>query len=111
MRVGQTTTYTLMITNDRDTEDQDLVVRFTVPEGMRVQRFNGPLRLRSADADSRILEFHPIAEIRAGETLTPSAEFIVSATRAGDYRARAEVTSRLGAKPVTVEQPTTVIAP
>ena len=111
VRVGGTTTYLVILQNDRKASDRDVVVTFVLPEGMKFQRFDSgglPLTARQG-AGGQTISLSPIQELRPGETLRPM-RVDVTLTQPGSLRFRVEVKSLRHPTPVVEEEDTRVQA-
>jgi hypothetical protein len=110
IRVGETTQYLITVENDRDVPDKDIRISFTVPAKMKFKRFQADeMRLSfEVDAnDSRTYHVTPIAELRAGESIT--VRVTATATEAGRVRLEVQVDSARLDKPIVAEEDTTVL--
>jgi uncharacterized repeat protein (TIGR01451 family) len=108
MRVGEKTTYLIVVKNDRAVGDRDVAITYEVPDGMKFVRLvGGPVGVASVGRDGRTFELRRVAEMRAGETLDP-LRVEVTAERAGKFRFRVSVSSQRSPDPISVEEETTV---
>jgi uncharacterized repeat protein (TIGR01451 family) len=110
IKVGETTTYIIVIENDRDASDKNVAVRIWIPEGLRYEKFISPIADKPRFKDGeRLIEVPAIAELRAGEKLDPF-KLEVTALSPGKHRLRVEVNSlQLDGRPITEEEETTVL--
>jgi uncharacterized repeat protein (TIGR01451 family) len=101
VRVGQTGTLVIRVSGSGRTPDRD--VRVTVRLAPELQRVKfgtlGPPGAEDATFENSTIRFPPLSELAAGGT----AEYrvVVLATRPGEARATAEVTSRESPVPIT----------
>jgi len=108
LRVGDKTTYLIVVKNDRTVADRDVAITYVVPDGMKFERLiGGPVGVASVARDGRTFELRRVAEMRPGETLEP-LRVEVTAERAGKFRFRVEVSSQRSPEPIPVEEETTV---
>lgn len=109
--VGVRTTYVVTIRNDGYISDRDVALTVTLPHGARYETSINPpmVRARAGSVGRRLVEFLPIAELRAGETATYRVVTTAAKTGAGIFRA--EVTSRRSRSPIVAEEETTFFAP
>jgi len=107
IRVGGTTTYIVTIKNNRENSDHTVSVTFTAAEGMQIDQVtDSPVEMRSHTRDGRTIEMIPVAEIRAGETLT--FRVVVRALRSGSFTFETRVDSRRLDEPLVITEDTTV---
>jgi uncharacterized repeat protein (TIGR01451 family) len=101
--VGSDITYQITVTNKGTASDRNLSVVFTAPpETTPLPDPNGALQnpaLMTAKGQS--IQFDPVREIRAGETL--QFKVVVRANRIGSVRPRVDVTSTGSPQPVAAE--------
>lgn len=107
IRVGDTTTYIVTLINNLETSDHTVSVTFHVPEGMAIHEVTDPpVSIRSSTRDGRTFEMTPVAEIRAGETL--SFRVVVRAIRPGRFTFETSVASRRLDDPLVITENTSV---
>jgi uncharacterized repeat protein (TIGR01451 family) len=104
--VGKELTYVIRVTNNGRTDDEQVVVKATVPSQMLPARLGttGPSR---ANFDGQTVTFDPVERIAAGGVLTYRIR--VQAKQTGDARLQAEVTSRAQRQPILSEARTTIV--
>jgi uncharacterized repeat protein (TIGR01451 family) len=109
IRVGEKTTYIIVVENDRDVSDKNLALTIRIPEGVRYERWlsSFPVDIRPSDG-GRVIEVPSIAEVRPGEKLTFRLE--VEAVSPGRQLLRLEVSSLRQESPVEAERETTVLS-
>jgi len=109
IRVNQRVVYLVTIKNERTVSDKQVTLTMTLPDGLRFEKLSGPVQGRTSSPDGRTVELTPIAELRAGE----SVSFRLEATplTAGRMIMRAQTQSQRSPAPVTAETDTTVFAP
>jgi hypothetical protein len=109
VRVGETTTYLVVIKNDRDVSDRNVNITFFLLEGLEYVDFNssGLDIEKRVSPDGRTIALRTIKEMRANETLPP-LRVVVKATRPGTARFRTEVSSWRSPESVIQEEDTTV---
>jgi uncharacterized repeat protein (TIGR01451 family) len=99
-------TYTVRVTNNAPVSDREVTVAVTLPnEVIPIAGHNGPTQ---AGVNNRTVRFAPVAEIRAGETLT----FVVraKAQQAATATVRVDVTSNAAQSPVVATETTNIFA-
>jgi uncharacterized repeat protein (TIGR01451 family) len=109
IRAGDQVTYIVEITNGRAVSDRNIVLTVVLPEGWsQLTTVPPPLIRHTTGLDGRTVTFSPIAELRAGETVT----FRIGATlhRAGQATIRAELKSLQSSQSITAQEQTTVFA-
>ena len=111
IRVGESTTYIVTVTNDREIAALDVSLTFFLPDGLDFVRFDsGGLPLDAKlSPNRRSVGITPIQVMRVGETLRP-LRLEVRATRPGLQQLRVEVTTRRIQEPVVKVADTTVQA-
>jgi uncharacterized repeat protein (TIGR01451 family) len=107
IRVGQRETYLIVIKNDRNVSDKNVQLTVSFPEGLAFKSVRGPVR--AARSSAREMDLAPIAELRAGESVTIRVE--AEAQRAGQLTVRASVKSLRSPAGVSAQAETTVNAP
>jgi uncharacterized repeat protein (TIGR01451 family) len=107
IRVGQRTTYLIVVQNDRNVTDKSVTLTLIIPEGLRFEKLSGPAGARSTSPDGRTVEVASIAELRVGETLPPF-RVEITALRPGKFRFRVELQSLRTPTPIQAEEETTV---
>lgn len=105
LAVNGQASYEITIKNDRDVSDRNVIVRILPPAGLRDVR---------VDAESRnlangLIELIPIAEIRAGESV--SIRVTGTASQVGTLRLGVSVVSARGSDPVTATEDTVIFNP
>lgn len=107
--VGTTTTYMVVIENNRNVADRNVKLTVHVPAGMEFVKLSGPVAARSQSQDGRTVEVTPIAELRAGESLNRKPFYIeVRGVTVGKYTMKVSVDSLQSAQPVEAQVDTTV---
>ncbi|MEQ8785354.1 MAG: hypothetical protein RIC55_03610 [Pirellulaceae bacterium] len=107
VRVGQRVTYLIVVKNDRNVSDKNVAVTISFPAGLDFKSLRGPIQpVRSS---SREVDLAPIAELRAGESVTLRVE--AEPQRAGRFVVRSSVTSLRSGDGLSSEADTTVNAP
>jgi uncharacterized repeat protein (TIGR01451 family) len=106
-QVGSEIVYDIRVTNRGDTPDRDLTLTITLPPSLSPQRVgtSGPAR---ASITGQTVTFLPVAEIRAGETLT--YRVTVRAIAAGEGTVTATVGSAGLATPLVKDKASTVFS-
>jgi hypothetical protein len=110
IKLGEKTSYTIELTNERAVSDRDVVLTLELGEGLKVSGASGPSAVASSSPDGRLIELAPIAEIRPGEKL-PAYKIEVTAVKPGKFKARISAKSARTTTPVTAEAETTVNMP
>lgn len=106
IRVGQSVTYLIVIKNDRNVSDKNVALTVTFPTGIDFERVRAPQpTLRASD---REVDLSPIAELRAGESVTLRVD--AEARQVGQFKVRCTVKSLRSPTGVTDEEQTTVNA-
>lgn len=104
--VGNEATYEVRVTNNSSVPDRQVVVTITLPNEMTpANGSNGPSQFALT---GRTYQFAPIAEMRAGETLTFQIRGI--ARQVGTAVGRASAVSQASPTPVSAEAQTNIIA-
>ncbi len=105
--VDKELTYEVRVTNNSQASDKRVTVVATVPDQMMAVPLgtSGPAKF---DISGQIVRFEPVAEIRAGETLTYRIR--VRARQSGDVQFRAQLTSQNAQQAMTVEEQTQILA-
>jgi len=99
IKVGETTTYIVELTNDRDVPDRDVLLTFRLPPGLKFERFvsiSARLSL-TMSGDGREVEVERIAEIRPGARRLFRVE--ASGVRPGRWTFEANATSQQSTTP------------
>jgi len=107
IKVGQETTYLIIVKNDRAVSDKNMTLTIKIPEGLLLKKFTGSTRHRTSE-DFRTIQINPVKEIRAGETLPPFRLQVV-AQRAGKFQLLVQANSLRTAKAVEATEETTVL--
>jgi len=107
IRVGEQTTFLVVIKNERNTADENVTLTITLPTAFQIDNVSGPVRARTPNGVE--IPFQAVQTLRAGETLR-AIKITVRAMRPGVFRLRAEVRSRLQPNGVVAEEETTVNA-
>ncbi len=89
VRVGGESTYHIVVTNKSKSSDKQLVVSISVPKPLRIVSVGAPGATPSFA--QREVRFSPIAEIRAGESIT--YELKVQAAEVGSAEVRVSVST------------------
>ncbi len=89
VRVGGESTYHIVVTNKSKSSDKQLVVSISVPKQLRIVSVGAPGATPSFA--QREVRFSPIAEIRAGESIT--YELKVQAAEVGSAEVRVSVST------------------
>ena len=104
---GDGVTYLVRVTNKAAAPDGQVTVTVTVPTGTVVDRLKtSGAAATTYTSDGKNIKFTPVAELRAGETLTYRIRLQTS--QPGQIRMRAEATSRSQSQPVSIEKTTDV---
>lgn len=92
---GTENTYMVVIENGRNVADRNVELTLHLQEGMEfVKLQRGPVAARNLSPDRRTVEFTPIAELRAGETLNQNPFYIqVKCVKVGKYTVKVSVDS------------------
>jgi uncharacterized repeat protein (TIGR01451 family) len=90
--VGREVIFTLEIANERDTPDQDVVVRLTLPEGITFKAAEAPAKPQAVSPDGRTIDLAPIREVRPGEKLAPY-RFRVTPQKPGKFKVTTQIYS------------------
>ncbi len=108
--LGGKTTIVVVVKNERAVSDENVTVTVQVSEGLKIAGATGPTGIATIAMDARSIEFVPVTEITAGETLRA---FKIDATgeKAGKQTVRVSVTSKRSPAGVTAESDTTVNMP
>jgi len=107
IQVGETTTYYIEITNDRDLGDKSVVVTFEVPRGLQFVRFRSDsVNLQPHTEDGRIYTVDPIAELRPNQIRRLQVE--VKAVTLGRHTFRVRAKSLRTTEPLVAEKETRV---
>jgi uncharacterized repeat protein (TIGR01451 family) len=106
LRVGQSSSYRVFVTNSGQTPDSAVRLTVTLPPEMTLVQtgLRAPARYT---VDGQTLRFDPVAEIRAGETLTYNIP--MQANRAGNARVTAELTSTGLGRVVSQQESTEIL--
>lgn len=110
VRVGKTVTYEIRVTNRGDTADRKLTLTALLPQGMAFVPLGstGPDGSRPFVPQGQTVEFEPVAQINAAETLT--YRMVLRAEQPGRSLLRLTLASEGLGQPITVEEDTTVNA-
>jgi uncharacterized repeat protein (TIGR01451 family) len=108
--LGGKTTIAIVVKNERAVPDENVTITVQVSDGLKVTGGTGPTGISSISTDGRTVEFTPVTEITAGETLRA---FRIDAIgeKAGKQIVRVTVTSQRSPTGVTAESDTTVNMP
>ncbi len=106
VRVGGDVVYSLTLTNRSRDSDRQVQVTAQLPDGVSLKGIKIPGRSNQSTLDGKILHFPPVAELRAGESVT--YEIKVHAENAGTVTIYADTSSQRVTDPVSAET-TTVI--
>jgi uncharacterized repeat protein (TIGR01451 family) len=115
IKQGETTTCVITVTNDRTVTDQDVTISVQlVGDGLKLTR--APVKASATPAvrvGADAIEFAPLREMRAGESLNQTAPYRieVEGVRPGRHRIRVTVTSARSPQGVVAEAELTVSAP
>lgn len=104
VRVGGETTYNIVVSNKTDAGDKQVKLSVRVPETMTITGIKGDVRAKMLATS---VDFEPVAELRAGESIP--FEVRCRALEAGEGRCIAEATSQRQPTPVRAEEPTQVV--
>jgi len=106
VNAGKELTYEIRVTNPSPNSDHQVKLTVTLPEAMAFVPLgtSGPAEYQAQD---RTVQFGPVAEIHAGETLTYRVR--VRAEKPGTMRLRVEMSSRGQPQPVVQEETTEVV--
>jgi uncharacterized repeat protein (TIGR01451 family) len=97
--VGEETTFTISLVNNRSASDRNVVIAFALPPGLRFLRFNSvSADLAISLRDDGTFEVEPIREMRAGGRRV--LRLIVEAIQTGDQTVRVQVTSLRHSSPI-----------
>lgn len=109
LSIGRTGNYEVRLVNEGTTADTNVEVTVTLPPVLTFVQTGsaGPNNAAPRVAGNQV-RFSPIAEMRAGETL--SFRVAARGVQAGPARITAEITSSGLARPIVVEEETQVIA-
>ena len=112
IRVGETTTYLVVIKNDRDVSDRNVNITFFLLEGLEYMDFDASgLDIEErVSPDGNTIALRTIKEMRPNETLPP-LRVLVRATKPGTARFRTEFSSWRSPESVIQEEDTTVQRP
>jgi uncharacterized repeat protein (TIGR01451 family) len=106
LEVGESVTYRIKLSNRGTDAATNVRALATIPIGMQVTQIGGQLRFRQT---ANRIEFEPIPRLEPGGSST--ATITVRATRPGDIRLHAQVSSDQMPTPLTHEEAATVYAP
>jgi uncharacterized repeat protein (TIGR01451 family) len=104
VRIGTETAYQVVISNKTDTSDKQVTVAVRIPDTMSMRGVEGPIRAKILE---RSAQFEPIAELRAGESITFQVR--VRADKPGSGRFEVEATSQQQRTPVRVDEATQTV--
>jgi hypothetical protein len=110
IRVGATSSYVIVVQNDRQVADRNVVVTFALSPGLEFRRFDSgglPLVVERRSPDGRTISLSQVKELRPGETLR-AMRVETTATQPGTQIFHVEVTSQRAKEPVVDEEETTV---
>ncbi|MFV2067814.1 MAG: hypothetical protein ACC645_12640 [Pirellulales bacterium] len=109
IHVGETTTYLVVIKNDRAVSDRNVKITFFLLEGLEYVDFDasGLDIEKRVSPDGRTIALKSIKEMRPNETLPPF-RVLAKATKSGTARFRIEVSSWRSPESVLQEEDTTV---
>ncbi|MGE4002456.1 MAG: hypothetical protein AB7I48_19805 [Planctomycetaceae bacterium] len=99
VEVGSETAYEVTITNEGTASSHDVSLACEIPGGLTLLKAAGPSEHR---AKTNAVEFQPVAEVGAGETLT--YRVYVKGTESGDKRFRCRLTSAHLSQPLFTEE-------
>jgi uncharacterized repeat protein (TIGR01451 family) len=105
VRVGEETTYQVVLANRTNSGDRGARLSIEIPENMTLVGVEGPVR--APRILNRTAEFEPIAELRANESITFQVR--CRAVEPGDGRFSAKVTSENQPSGARAEEPTQVV--
>lgn len=103
VRVGERTSYQIVVRNQGTGADKDVRITATLPESMSFVHATGPTQ---GKAEGRTVTFDPVPTLGAGQAATWNVE--VRAERADDARFQIDLSSQSLSKPVTETEPTRV---
>lgn len=106
LEVGESVTYRIKLSNRGTDVASNVRALATIPAGMQVTQIGGQLRFRQT---ANRIEFEPIPRLEPGGSTT--ATLTLRATRPGDVRLHAQVSSDQMPTPLTHEEAATVYAP
>jgi uncharacterized repeat protein (TIGR01451 family) len=106
-RVGNEIIYTIVLTNQSADSDRQVLVTAQLPPGVKLEGIKGIAGNARATITQRTLRFPPIAELRAGETITYDVR--VQAIQPGNVQFTADVTSLRQQAPVTADTSTEIL--
>jgi uncharacterized repeat protein (TIGR01451 family) len=111
IRIGETTTYLVVVKNDRPQSDRNVNITFFLLEGLEYVDFDASgLNIEErVSPDGRTIALRTIKEMRPNETLPPF-RVTARATKSGTARFRAEVSSWRTPDGINQEEDTTVQA-
>jgi len=102
IQVGESTTYTIRVTNQGGGLDlQDVAVRVTFPDGMEPAAASN-----AGQIQAKTVTWNPVPSIPLRQSLTYTVKG--KGTAAGDHRLEAQVTARYRETPITEFESTTV---
>lgn len=104
IRVGDTVTYTLRVTNQGTGPDKKVAVKLHLPEELEYVDAVGP---SNGNLDKRVITFDGVDQLAPGQTLTWNIR--AKATKDGDVRTTAELGSEYLDSPVTTTEPTRLV--
>ncbi len=104
VRIGGETNYQVVVSNKNAGGDRQVVLQVRIPENLTLLTAEGPVRARIVE---RGVNFEPIAELRANESIT--FQIKCRGVEAGEGRFQVEATSQLQRSPIRAEEPTQVV--
>lgn len=103
---GKEVTYEIRVTNRGQGPDQQVTLAVTLPTGMQPAPLGTIGPAGNVKTEGQVIRFDPVAELPPGQTLTYRVR--VRTQQPGDWRLRAELTSRAASRPIVVEESTQV---
>ena len=103
---GKEVTYEIRVTNRGPGPDRQVALAVTLPLGMQPVPLGTIGPGGGVKTEGQVIHFDPVAELPPGQTLTYRVR--VRTQQPGDWRLRAELTSRATSRPIVVEESTQV---
>jgi uncharacterized repeat protein (TIGR01451 family) len=104
IRVGDTVTYTLRVTNQGTGPDRNLAVRVMLPPELQFVDSSGPSK---GNAGDKGVAFDPVKELAPGQSLTWNIR--AKAMKEGDVRTTGQLDSEYLDSPVSTTEPTRLV--